>query len=134
MSEDSSAKTGKPGISLNLFWKLILLVFGIVTISCGLIRIPGFWTSYGVNIFGAAFAYVLIRAQYRAGEKTFLSIGFSPEGAVIFVIAICFIVETTQFLQIYRSVFDLNDYFAYFGGAVFSYFLDKVISLIFKKS
>ena len=56
MSEDSSAKTGKPGISLNLFWKLILLVFGIVTISCGLIRIPGFWTSYGVNIFGDAFA------------------------------------------------------------------------------
>lgn len=59
-------------------WKIILIVRGIVSLSSGLLKTSGFWSSYLLDIAGPAWGYVLLRAQYKMGEHKFLSIRFSP--------------------------------------------------------
>ena len=117
----------------KLLWLILLIAFGLIGVITFFMRVPGFWTSYGLNLLGPAWVYILIRCQYRSKDATFFSIKFSPEGATAFIFGMSIIVETTQYLEIYPSQFDPWDYLAYFGGVLFIYLLEKAVLTLSKK-
>ena len=108
-----------------LFWKMALILSGSTVIATCLIRIPGFWSSYVLDMVGPAMGYMLLRAQYKSKEATFLSFKFSPELAVSLIFGICFIVETSQYFKLYEAHFDPYDYVAYISLLVPFYLTDK---------
>ena len=112
-------------------WKIILIILGLISLSLGLLKNPGFWSSYLLDFAGPAWGYVLIRGQYKAGDSRFLIFRFSPEGALLTIIIICFSIETVQYFGIYKAYFDPFDYLAYISGIIPVYILDKF--LIFSK-
>jgi hypothetical protein len=111
----------------TVFWKFLLIFLGLLVLSSGLISSPGFWSSYLLDISGPAMVYVLLRARYKSGNHTFLTLKFSPETALQIVILICFLIETSQYFKLYPSHFDLFDYLAYISGVLVVYVLDKWI-------
>ena len=114
---------------LNIrIWKTVVILLGIVSLSSGLIKTPGFWSSYLLDIAGPALGYVLIRAQYKKEDSGFFSFRFSPEGALFTIIIICFLIETAQYLELYTAYFDPIDYLAYISGVLPVYLLDRFLS------
>jgi len=108
-------------------WKVVLIMLGIVSLSSGLVKSPGFWSSYLLDILGPAWGYVLLRTQYIAGDSGFLSIRFSPEMALTVILIICFLIETAQYFEIYDAHFDPYDYLAYISGILPVYLIDKLV-------
>ncbi len=51
---------------VNIGWKISLILLGIISLSTGLSKRPGFWTSYVLDMTGPAWNYILIRGQYSA--------------------------------------------------------------------
>lgn len=109
------------------FWKTSVIILGIISLSTGLYKGSGFWTSYVLDITGPAWGYVLIRAQYRLNSERFMNIRFSPEIAFLVIVGICFIIETMQFFEIYNSTFDPYDLLSYFSGIFVVYVIDKIL-------
>lgn len=107
-------------------WKVVVILLGIISLSSGLLKTPGFWSSYLLDIAGPAWGYVLIRAQYKSGDSRFLGISFSPEGALLMIILICFAIETAQYLELYTAHFDPFDYLAYISGILPVYLFDRL--------
>jgi len=110
-------------------WKIILIVLGIISLSSGMVKTPGSWLSYLLDIAGPAWGYVLLRAQYKTGDHRFLSFRFSPELALMVIIIICFLIETAQFLKLYDAHFDPFDFLAYISGIIPVYIFDKLLKL-----
>ena len=107
------------------FWKFTVIILGIISLSTGLIKSKGFWTSYALDIAGPAWIYILVRVQYSTNKSSFLSIKFSPEAAGILILGICLIIETSQYFEIYYAHFDPYDYIAYFSALFPIYIIDK---------
>jgi hypothetical protein len=107
------------------FWKTSVILLGIISLSTGLYKGSGFWSSYVLDIAGPAWGYVLIRAQYRLNSERFMNIRFSPEIAFLVIVGICFIIEAMQFFEIYNSTFDPYDLLSYFSGVLVVYLVDK---------
>jgi len=108
-------------------WKVVLIVLGIVSLSSGLVKTPGFWSSYLLDIAGPAWGYVLLRTQYIPGDSGFLSIRFSSEMALMVILIICFLIETAQYFEIYDAHFDPYDYLAYISVLLPVYLIDKYV-------
>ena len=111
----------------TVFWKALIIFLGLLTLSSSLIGISGFWSSYVLDIAGPALGYSLIRAQYKSSKATFLSLRFSPELAVILIVGICILIETSQYLELYESYFDPYDLLAYVSAIIPIYIIDKLI-------
>ena len=110
---------------IMLFWKIILILSGCTVLATCLIRIPGFWSSYVLDMTGPAMGYILLRVQYTSKESTFLSFRFTPESAALLIFGICFVVETSQYFKLYEAHFDPYDYVAYISLLVPCYLIDK---------
>jgi len=54
------------------FWKISLILLGLISLSTGLVKAPGFWTSYVLDIVGPAWIYILIRVQYSLKNMGYL--------------------------------------------------------------
>ncbi len=118
-------------------WKAVLIILGIISLSSGLLKTPGFWSGYLLDIAGPAWGYVLLRGQYKAGNSGFFSIRFSPEGALATIILICFTIETAQYFELYEAYFDPYDYLAYISGILIIYLFDRLLDgskMVDKKS
>jgi hypothetical protein len=113
-------------IKMTLFWKIMLISFCLIGLSTGIFRSPGFWSSYVLDIAGPAWNYILIRGIYHSKHPSFLSIRFSPESALLLIIVICFLIETSQYFNLYSAHFDLYDYIAYVSGIIPCYIIDKL--------
>jgi len=109
------------------FWKILLIILGLTALSTGLLKSTGFLTSYMLDIVGPAWIYILIRVQYKSDGSTFLTFQFSPEKALLLVTGICYIIETSQYFQLYAAHFDPYDYLAYISGVLPVYLIDKSI-------
>ena len=109
-------------------WKGVVISLGLISLSSGLLKIPGFWSSYLLDITGPAWGYVLLRAQYKSKDARFLSIKFNPEGALLTITIICFAVETAQYFELYEAYFDPYDYLAYISGIFIVYLFDKLLN------
>lgn len=81
-------------------WKTLVIILGIISLFSGLLKTPGFWSSYLLDIAGPAWGYVLIRAHYKSEDSRFLTFRFSPEGALLTLIIMCFSIETAQYFGI----------------------------------
>ena len=121
---------GKLKSKTTLFWKVILIVLGIISLSSGLIRSPGFWSAYLLDIEGPAWGYVLLGARYKAGDSGFLTFRFSPEVALAVTIIICYLIKVAQSLEIYNPHFDPYDFLAYITGILPVYPVDKLLKPI----
>ena len=44
----------------TIFWKITLILLCLTGLSTGIFKIPGFWTSYVLDIVGPAWCYILI--------------------------------------------------------------------------
>ncbi|KAA3615791.1 MAG: hypothetical protein D8M58_16515 [Calditrichaeota bacterium] len=111
-----------------LFWKISLISLASIGLSTGGFRIGGFWSSYMLDITGPAWGYILIRSQYKSKDATFLSFRLSQEHSALLIIVTCFIVETSQYLELYDSYFDPYDYLAYISAVIPLFIIDKMIS------
>ena len=118
------AVTSKPVI---LVWKIAIIVLGIVALSSGLVKKPGFWSSYVLDIAGPAWIYILLRCQYSERTTKFMSIRFSPESTVLLVFGMGVAIETSQYFKFYDSTFDPYDFIAYLSLLLPFYFLDKYL-------
>jgi len=108
-------------------WKAIVIILGVISLTSGLLKAPGFWSSYLLDISGPAWGYVLLRAQYKTGDSGFLSVRFSPEGAFLTIAIICLTIETAQYFELYKAYFDPYDYLAYISGIIIVYLLDRLL-------
>jgi len=108
-----------------LFWKITVILLGSTVLATCMIRIPGFWSSYVLDMAGPAMGYIILRVQYTSKESTFLSFKFTPELAALLIFGICFLIETSQFFRIYESHFDPFDYIAYVTLLFPCFLIDK---------
>jgi len=118
---------------IMLFWKIILILSGCTVLATCLIRIPGFWSSYVLDMTGPAMGYILLRVQYTSKESTFLSFRFTPESAALLIFGICFVVETSQYFKLYEAHFDRYDYVAYISLLLPCYLIDRWLIKFEKK-
>ena len=109
----------------ELLWKVLLITLGIISLSSGFIKSPGFWTSYALDIAGPAWIYLLLRGQYNLEKSAFLSIKFTANQAISLVIGIGFIIEIMQYYKIYEAHYDPYDFIAYVSLSIPVYLLDK---------
>ena len=110
---------------IMLFWKITLILSGSTVLTTCLIKIPGFWSSYVLDMVGPAMGYILLRVQYTSKQSTFLSFKFTPELAALLIVGICFVIETSQYFKLYEAHFDVYDYIAYISLLVPCYLIDK---------
>ena len=115
----------KSNIRVILFWKFAVIVLGSFVLATCLIIVPGFWSSYVLDIAGPAMGYILLRVQYTSKQSTFLSFKFTPESAMLLILGICFAVETSQYFKLYNAHFDPFDYVAYVSLLLPCFLIDK---------
>ncbi|MFC2088902.1 hypothetical protein ACFLSX_04810 [Calditrichota bacterium] len=115
-------------------WKITIIILGLIGLSTGVVKFNSFWTSYVLDIVGPAWNYILFRGLYSSKQSGFLSINFTPESALITILGICFIIETSQYFNIYNATFDSYDYLAYISVIVPIYLIDRRILRKRKKS
>lgn len=87
--------------NIPMYWKVSLVTFGTISLATGIIRVPGFWSSYVLDIMGPAWNYILIRGLFSRTQPAMLSRILRPEAALILIVATCFLVETAQYLRLY---------------------------------
>jgi len=110
---------------VTLFWKIILVLLGSTFLATCVIMVPGFWSSYVLDMVGPAMGYILLRVQYTSKESTFLSFKFSPESAALIIFGVCFVIETSQYFNLYDAHFDPYDYIAYISLLLPCFLIDK---------
>ena len=108
-------------------WKIVLVVLAGIGLSTGLVKTPGFWTSYVLDIAAPPWNYILIRGLFTSKKTTFFSIKFKPETAALLIIGIACLIETAQYFKIYAAHFDPYDYIAYISLLLPCYLIDKFL-------
>jgi len=108
-----------------MYWKVSLVMFGTISLATGIIRVPGFWSSYMLDIMGPAWNYILIRGLFSRTQPAMLSRILMPEAALVLIVATCFFVEVAQYLRLYESTYDPFDLVAYVSLIVPCYIIDR---------
>jgi hypothetical protein len=106
-------------------WAAALIILCTVGLATGFYPVPGFWSSYVLDIVGPAWNYILIRGLFARNQTTPISGLFTPEVALGFISAVCFLVEAAQFLDLYEAHFDPFDFLAYVSLLVPCYAIDR---------
>jgi len=114
--------------SVKIGWKISIILLGIISLSTCFSKRPGFWTSYVLDMVGPAMGYILLRVQYTSKGSTFLSFKFTPGLTALLISGICFLIETSQYFNLYDAYFDPWDYLAYISILIPCYLIDKYIS------
>ena len=96
-----------------------------IGLATELIERPGFWSSYVRDIVGPAAIYILLRRLHRPAKSQALSQNFSPEVAAAVILGICFLIEISQYLDLYEAHFDPYDFVAYVSGVLPCYVADR---------
>ena len=115
-------------VRVILFWKTALITLGSLAILTCFIRISDFVSGYVLDMVGPAMGYILLRVQYTSKGSTFLSFKFTPGLTALLISGICFLIETSQYFNLYDSYFDPWDYLAYISILIPCYLIDKYIS------
>lgn len=121
-------------LQVMLAWKIALINCGMITLSAGFVKTPGFWTSYAADIAGPAMGYILIRGQFNSHGYLFNRLRLSPIKAALLIVSICFFIETAQYLNLYKAHFDPYDYIAYISLVIPLYLIDKWLNYQLNKS
>lgn len=106
------------------FWAValgILLTAGVLA----QFGIPGFWSSYALDIAAPAWIYIGIRGLARRSQSTRPPWFLPPETVLFFIISVCFLVEAAQFLGLSAGHYDPYDLLAYVALLVPFYIIDR---------
>ncbi len=95
------------------YWAFGLVLLGGIGISSSFLDLGPFWKGYVLDMTGPAWNYILIRGLFTKYTENAWRKFFTPVNTYFIFIAVCFIIETTQFLNLYDSTFDSMDYLAY---------------------
>ena len=115
-------------VRVILFWKTALIILGSLAILTCFIRISDFVSGYVLDMVGPAMGYILLRVQYTSKQSTFLSFKFTPGLTALLISGICFLIETSQYFNLYDAYFDPWDYLAYISILIPCYLIDRYIS------
>jgi len=115
-------------VRVILFWKTVLIILGSLAILTCFIRISDFVSGYVLDMVGPAMGYILLRVQYTSKQSTFLSFKFTPGLTALLISGICFLIETSQYFNLYDAYFDPWDYLAYISILIPCYLIDRYIS------
>jgi len=107
------------------YWKAALVGLGAIGLATGLVRSPGFWSSYVLDIVGPAWNYILIRGLFSRTQPAMLSRFLSPGAALAIIVAACFLIEGAQYAGLYQAHYDPVDFVAYVSGVVPCYAIDR---------
>ena len=108
-----------------IYWKAALVTFGTIGLATGAFRIPGFWSSYVLDIVGPAWNYILMRGLFSRTQPAMLSRFLPPEAILVIIVAVCFLIEAAQYLQLYEAHYDPLDFVAYASLVVPCYTIDR---------
>ena len=108
-----------------MYWKVAIVTFGTISLATGVVRIPGFWSSYVLDIVGPAWNYILMRGLFSRSQPAMLSRFLPPEAILVIIVAVCFLVEAAQYLQLYEAHYDPFDFIAYVSLVVPCYTIDR---------
>lgn len=115
-------------VRVILFWKTALIILGSLAILTCFIRISDFVSGYVLDMVGPAMGYILLRVQYTSKQSTFLSFKFTLGLTALLISGICFLIETSQYFNLYDAYFDPWDYLAYISILIPCYLIDRYIS------
>jgi len=115
-------------VRVILFWKTALITLGSLAMLTCFIRISDFVSGYVLDMVGPAMGYILLRVQYTSKQSTFLSFKFTPGLTALLISGICFLIETSQYFNLYDAYFDPWDYLAYISILIPCYLIDRYIS------
>ena len=107
------------------YWKLGLVVFGALGLATCVVRRPGFWNSYVLDIVAPAWNYILVRGLFSRTKPAMLSRLLGPELAFLTIGSVCVSIETAQYLNLYEAHYDPFDFVAYFSLLVPCYAVDR---------
>jgi hypothetical protein len=107
------------------WWAVAVIVLCTIGLSTGIFKYRGFWTSYVLDIVGPAWNYILVRGLYLPKEPTGLQRHFTAEITAGSIILICFLIEISQYFELYDAHFDPYDFVAYTSGVLPCYLADK---------
>ncbi len=106
-------------------WAVTLVVLMAIGLATEIVEHPGFWSSYVLDIAGPAWVYILLRGLHRPTQSRALSRNLKPEAALAVVLGLCFLIELSQYLDLYDAHFDPYDLVAYLSGTFPCYAADK---------
>jgi len=101
------------------------MTFGTIGLATGVLRIPGFWSSYVLDIVGPAWNYILLRGLFSRTQPAMLSRFLPPEAVLVIIVTACFLIEAAQYLQLYEAHYDPFDFIAYASLVVPCYTIDR---------
>jgi len=108
-----------------LYWKAAIITLGTIALATCLVRIPGFWSSYVLDIVGPAWIYILVRGLFSRAQPAMLARFLSPEAALVIMMAACFLIEAAQYFQLYEAHYDPYDFLAYVSLLLPCYAIDR---------
>ena len=106
-------------------WLIAMILSGSIVVTLEFVQVPGFWGSYGIDVFGPPLVYIYIRGLSAADQPTKLGRLFTPELAFLAVVSVCFLAELAQFLRLYNKHFDPYDFLAYVSLLTSCYAIDR---------
>lgn len=109
------------------YWKVAVIMFGLVSLATGAIQIPGFWSSYVLDIVGPAWVYILIRGLFAKRQPAMLSLLLTPTSALSIIVILSFLIEATQYLKLYEACYDPFDFVAYISLVIPCYGIDRYL-------
>ena len=108
-------------------WASLVVMLGTISLATGVYRPGGFWNSYVLDMAGPAWNYILLRGLFAPGRRWVLTRFFSPLRALLYVLAVCFVVELMQYFRLYASTFDPLDMIAYISLLLPCYAVDRAL-------
>jgi hypothetical protein len=95
------------------YWAITLVICGGIGISTMWLDFGPFWKGYVLDITGPAWNYILIRGLFTKYTENAWRKFFTPINTYFIFVIVCFLIETSQFMNLYDSTFDSMDYIAY---------------------
>jgi len=95
------------------YWAITLALLCAIGLSTGIFEFGPFWKGYVLDMTGPAWSYILIRGLFTKYTVNAWRKFFTPANTYFIFVMVCFLIETTQFMNLYESTFDSMDYVAY---------------------
>jgi hypothetical protein len=109
------------------YWAAAMILFGLAGLAPNWFDTGTFWESFGLDICGPAWNYILFRRLGTAYRDNRWVRFFTPLRTVAIFILVAYGIEGMQYLQWYDSTYDSWDLLAYISLLIPLFLLDLTI-------
>jgi hypothetical protein len=95
------------------YWAVTLVILAVIGLSSGSIDLGAFWKSYGLDMTGPAWNYILFRGLFTGKVDNAWTRFFNPLRTFSIFILVCLIIEAAQYFKLYDATYDPWDFLAY---------------------